>query len=63
VPLVFVEGDPRYFGRLDFTPGAARGFSKPSLRIPDDAFEVAALTAYEYLATFWVHDSVGLRDL
>ena len=70
VPLVFVEGDPRYYARLGFTPGGARGFRKPSLRIPDDAFQVAALTAYEpwmtgtlvYSATFWVHDSVGLRD-
>jgi putative acetyltransferase len=70
VPLVFVEGDPRYYARLGFTPGAARGFRKPSLRIPDDAFQVVALTAYEpwmtgtlvYSATFWVHDCVGLRD-
>lgn len=70
VPLVFVEGDPRYYARLGFTPGAARGFRKPSLRIPDDAFQVIALTAHEpwmtgtlvYSATFWDHDSVGLRD-
>jgi putative acetyltransferase len=70
VPLVFVEGDPRYYARLGFAPGAARGFRKPSLRVPDDAFQVAALTAYEpwmtgtlvYSATFWVHDCVGLRD-
>jgi putative acetyltransferase len=70
VPLVFVEGDPRYYARFGFTPGAARSFRKPSLRIPDDAFQVVALTAYEpwmtgtlvYSATFWVHDSVGLRD-
>jgi putative acetyltransferase len=49
---------------------SARGFRKPSLRIPDDAFQVAALAAYEpwmtgtlvYSATFWVHDCVGLRD-
>jgi len=70
VPLVFLEGDPRYYARLGFTPGAARGFRKPSLRIPDAAFQVVALPAYEpemtgtlvYSATFWDHDSVGLRD-
>lgn len=70
VPLVFVEGDPRYYARFGFTAGAALGFRKPSLRIPDDAFQVATLAAYEpwmtgtlvYSATFWDHDSVGLRD-
>jgi putative acetyltransferase len=70
VPLVFVEGDPRYYARLGFTPGIAHGFRKPSLRVPDDAFQVMVLTAHEpwmtgtlvYSATFWNHDSVGLRD-
>jgi len=47
VPLVFLEGSPVYYGRLGFTPGAARDFRKPSLRIPDEAFQVAALAAYE----------------
>jgi len=63
-------GAPRYCAQLGFTPGAARGFRTPSLRVPDDAFQVIALTAYEpgmtgtlvYAATFWDHDSVGLRD-
>jgi len=70
VPLIFLEGNPRYYSRLGFTPGAAAGFRKPSLRIPDDAFQVATLSTYEpwmtgtlvYAATFWAHDSVGLRD-
>lgn len=70
VPLVFLEGDPRYYSRLGFTAGAERGFRKPSLRIPDEGFQFVALTAYEpwmtgtlvYSATFWDHDSVGLRD-
>lgn len=70
VSLVFLEGSPRYYARLGFVPGAARGFRKPSLRIPDEAFQVATLTAYEpwmtgtlvYAATFWEHDSVGLRE-
>ena len=70
MPLVFLEGDPRYYSRLGFTPGASGGFRKPSLRIPDGAFQFAALAAYEpwmtgtlvYSATFWAHDCVGLRD-
>ncbi|HEX7743870.1 MAG TPA: N-acetyltransferase [Micromonosporaceae bacterium] len=70
VPLVFLEGDPGYYSRLGFTPGAGRGFRKPSLRIPDAAFQVVPLSADEpwmtgtlvYSHTFWDHDCVGLRD-
>ncbi|HEX2774434.1 MAG TPA: N-acetyltransferase [Micromonosporaceae bacterium] len=70
VPLVFLEGDPRYYSRAGFAPGGDRGFRKPSLRIPDAAFQVQPLSTYEpwmtgtlvYSATFWDHDCVGLRD-
>ncbi|MFG1674728.1 GNAT family N-acetyltransferase [Micromonospora sp. NPDC049282] len=70
VPLVFLEGDPRYYSRLGFGPAVAQGFRKPSLRIPDVAFQVVKLSAYEpwmtgtfvYSDTFWRHDCVGLRD-
>jgi len=70
VPLVFLEGDPRYYSRAGFTRGDGRGFRKPSLRIPDAGFQVIALSAYEpwmngtlvYSAPFWDHDCVGLRD-
>jgi putative acetyltransferase len=70
VPLVFLEGDPGYYSRLGFTPGGEHGFRKPSLRIPDAAFQVAMLSTYEpwmsgtfvYSSTFWDHDCVGLRD-
>lgn len=69
-PLVFVEGDPRYYSRAGFTPAGEQGFRKPSLRIPDQAFQVVKLSAYEpwmtgtyvYSDTFWRHDSVGLRE-
>ncbi|MEV4702798.1 N-acetyltransferase [Actinoplanes sp. NPDC049316] len=69
VPLLFLEGDPAYYSRLGFTPGGERGFRKPSLRIPDAAFQVMLLPAYEpwmtgtlvYSATFWEYDCVGLR--
>ena len=70
VPLVFLEGDPRYYSRFGFTPGDALGFRKPSLRIPDDAFQVLRLPEHEpwmtgtlvYAEPFWRHDAVGLRD-
>ncbi|PZF95847.1 GNAT family N-acetyltransferase [Micromonospora deserti] len=70
VPLVFLEGDPAYYSRLGFRAGGEHGFRKPSLRIPDPAFQVVTLSAYEpwmtgtlvYSATFWDADCVGLRD-
>jgi putative acetyltransferase len=70
VPAVFLEGDPGYYSRLGFVPGAERGFRKPSLRIPDAAFQAALLSAHEawmtgtlvYSATFWAQDCVGLRE-
>ena len=69
-PAVFLEGDPGYYARLGFTAGGGRGFRKPSLRIPDAAFQVLTLARYEpwmtgtlvYPAAFWEHDCVGLRD-
>jgi putative acetyltransferase len=70
VPLVFLEGSPAYYPRFGFVPGGTLGFRKPSLRIPDVAFQVATLPAYEpwmtgtlvYAEPFWRHDCVGLRD-
>ena len=70
VPLVFLEGSPAYYRRFGFVAGADRGFRKPSLRIPDEAFQVAVLDAYEswmtgtlvYPQTFWDLDLVGLRE-
>jgi putative acetyltransferase len=70
VPLVFLEGDPAYYSRFGFVAGADLGFRKPSLRIPDAAFQVFRLPAYDpwmtgtlvYSEPFWRHDAVGLRD-
>jgi putative acetyltransferase len=69
VPLVFLEGDPGYYGRRGFETASAYGFGAPSARIPDVAFQVARLSAYEpwmtgtlvYSETFWALDCVGLR--
>ncbi|MBK9740699.1 MAG: N-acetyltransferase [Actinobacteria bacterium] len=69
-PAVFLEGDPAYYGRLGFVAGKPLGFRKPSIRIPDDAFQVVLLPGYEewmtgtlvYAEPFWDLDCVGLRD-
>lgn len=47
VPVVFLEGDPGYYSRLGFEAGAAQGFRKASLRIPDAAFQAIRLPAHE----------------
>lgn len=70
VPLVFLEGSPGYYGARGFEGARAVGFRSPSLRIPEAAFQVARLSAYEpwmtgtfvYSEVFWAFDCVGLRD-
>jgi putative acetyltransferase len=70
-PLVFLEGSPRFYPRFGFQPGGPLGFRRPSLRIPEPAFQVVRLPAYEpwmtgtlvYSRVFWDLDCVGLRDL
>ncbi|HEY3560315.1 MAG TPA: N-acetyltransferase [Kribbella sp.] len=69
VPLVFLEGDPNYYSRFGFEPAGPLGFRKPSLRIPDAAFQAIRLPTYKpwmtgtlvYSEPFWHHDAVGLR--
>jgi putative acetyltransferase len=69
VPAVFLEGDPAYYRRFGFEQAGLLGFRKPSLRIPDVAFQVRKLAAYEpwmtgtlvYSEPFWRNDLVGLR--
>ena len=70
VPLVFLEGDPGYYGSRGFERADALGFRSPSLRIPPAACQVARLSWHEpwmtgtlvYSETFWAHDFVGLRQ-
>jgi putative acetyltransferase len=69
-PAVFLEGDPAYYADRGFEPGAAHDLLRPSVRIPELAFQVALLEAYQpwmtgalvYAEPFWEHDCVGLRD-
>ena len=68
-PLLFLEGSPRYYPRFGFVPGGPLGFLRPSVRIPDAAFEVVTLPGWEpwmtgqlvYSEIFWRFDAVGLR--
>ena len=68
-PLLFLEGSPRYYPRHGFSPAARHGFLRPSLRIPEPAFQVLVLPSWQdwmvgalvYPDVFWRHDMVGLR--
>jgi len=70
VPVVFLEGSPVYYSRFGFRQGDELGFRKPSLRIPDAAFQALLLPAHEpwmtgtlvYAEAFWRNDLVGLRE-
>jgi putative acetyltransferase len=70
VPVVFLEGDPAYYSRFGFAEGAGQDFRKPSLRIPDWAFQAIRLPAHApwmtgtlvYAEAFWRHDCVGRRE-
>ena len=68
-PIVFLEGNPAYYSRLGFVAASSLGYRRPSLRIPEPAFQAMNLPAYEpwmtgslvYSHIFWDHDAVGLR--
>jgi putative acetyltransferase len=69
-PLLFLEGSPRYYPRFGFQPAGPHGFLRPSVRIPEPAFQVIKLPSWQtwmvgalvYPETFWRHDAVGLRE-
>jgi putative acetyltransferase len=69
IPLVFLEGSPRYYGERGFSDATELGFRPPTLRYPPGAFQVATLSSYEgwmtgtfvYSDIFWATDCVGLR--
>jgi putative acetyltransferase len=69
-PAVFLEGSPDYYGRRGFGSASARGFERPSVRIPEPGFQVALRSSYQpwmvgrlvYPEAFWTTDTVGLRD-
>lgn len=69
-PLLFLEGDPGYYGRRGFERASPHGFAPASWRTPDAAFQVVRLDAHEdwmtgqliYRDVWWRHDAAGLRD-
>lgn len=69
-PLVFLEGSPDFYRRFGFEPAGPLGFRRPSLRIPEPAFQVVRQPSYEpwmtgtliYSRVFWDLDCVGLRE-
>lgn len=69
-PALFLEGSGDYYGARGFSTATRLGFSAPSVRIPESAFQVALLAAYEpwmtgalvYCEAFWAQDCVGLRE-
>ncbi len=69
-PALFLEGSPAYYGSRGFEPASPRGFARPSVRVPEPAFQVVLLDGHEewmtgalvYCEPFWAHDCVGLRD-
>ena len=69
-PAVFLEGNPALYHRFGFVAGAGVGFSRPSLRIPDAAFQVVLLHGHQpwmtgalvYPEVFWAADAVGIRQ-
>ena len=68
-PAMFLEGSPGYYGRFGFEPAGPAGIRRPSLRIPEPAFQVKWLPAQTpeltgtlvYPEPFWALDLVGLR--
>lgn len=68
-PVVFLEGDPGYYSTRGWKAAGPLGFTKPSTRIPDAAFQAVLLAGHEewmsgalvYCDPFWALDCVGLR--
>jgi putative acetyltransferase len=69
-PLVFLEGSPDFYRRFGFEAAGPLGFRRPSLRIPEVAFQVIRHASCEpsmtgtlvYSRVFWDLDCVGLRE-
>lgn len=50
-PLVFLEGHDRYYGPRGFEKAMSLGFRRPSLRMPENAFQVARLPGFDRTMT------------
>jgi putative acetyltransferase len=45
-PFVMLEGNPRYYSTRGFEPAGPLGIRRPSVRIPEGAFQIAKLSGY-----------------
>ena len=69
-PLLFLEGDPAFYGPRGFERADRHGFGVPSDRVPPAAFQVrrhrdvadGTTGRVVYPDVWWRHDAVGLRD-
>jgi len=69
-PLLFLEGDPGYYGARGFERADVLGFAPASARTPARAFQVIRFATHEdwmtgqlvYREVWWRHDAAGLRD-
>lgn len=69
-PLLFLEGDPGYYGARGFERADVLGFAPASARTPARAFQVIRFATHEdwmtgqlvYRDVWWRHDAAGLRD-
>jgi putative acetyltransferase len=70
VPLVFLEGSPRFYAERGWQRASEHGLERPSVRIPDAACQVVLFESHEpwmtgrlvYPDVWWRLDLVGLRD-
>ncbi len=68
-PILFLEGNPAFYGPRGFEPSKDHGIRSPSLRIPEAALQMVRLPSYEkamtgtlvYRELWWELDCVGLR--
>lgn len=66
-PLVVLEGIPAYYPRFGFERGSLHGLTVPDPRVPDEAFMIRRLSAYDpsitgrpvYPPAFHEADAVG----
>ena len=69
-PLLFLEGDPGYYGARGFERADHLGFTPASARTPAGAFQVVPFDSHAdwmtgqliYRDVWWQHDAAGLRD-
>ena len=69
-PLLFLEGDPGYYGARGFERADRLGFAPASARTPGPALQVVRFDSHEewmtgqliFRETWWRHDAAGLRD-